>query len=354
MLPAPLAIWEFCDGILIYGSTRDIKRGSTQYTSSYLFTAGIGVKGSEHQSMLSATATRKKWIASFARLLREERQLARVNIEDCPKSGNYQEECETTKRVPDLKYLIRLLMWFEYKREHQITPERLRQLLILWALAKIESYLKNKNFQKEVERDTYEEASSSLKFADVWTKYGSKVFSHLENTLIPIYEGLTESTERVSPEPPIGKLPTLEMFPDAFDPLTVVVGGRTGPPTREPERLSELFRRGQGLIDLSYLLRLGLKRNVRIIPDETLIDMPINQRTQELGRSHLLVIGSPLVNSLSRYIALKKKLIFNCVYGNDTYRWKEDLRSFQTNRIIRQSVRSANVIPHDGNTSGRD
>ena len=103
MLAAPWQSGNFQTGILIPRRTRDIKRRQTlKIPSSYLFTAGIGVEGSEHQSMLSATGTRKKWIASFARLLREERQLAHVNIEDCPKGGNYQEECESLKRVPDL------------------------------------------------------------------------------------------------------------------------------------------------------------------------------------------------------------------------------------------------------------
>ncbi len=92
-------------------------------------------------------------------------------------------------------------------------------------------------------------------------------------------------------------LPTLDYFPDAFTPLTVITGtGLAIPPTR----ISDLFRANASLTDLFFLNELKLPKDTRIVSDRFVIDMNPQDRIKHFGNRHLLLIGGPKVNAVTR------------------------------------------------------
>jgi hypothetical protein len=92
-------------------------------------------------------------------------------------------------------------------------------------------------------------------------------------------------------------LPTLDCFPDAFTPLTVITGTGLAIP---PSRISDLFRANASLTDLFFLNELKLPKDTRIVSDRFVIDMNPSDRVRHFGDRHLLVIGGPKVNAVAR------------------------------------------------------
>ncbi len=92
-------------------------------------------------------------------------------------------------------------------------------------------------------------------------------------------------------------LPTLDCFPDAFTPLTVITGTGLAIP---PARISDLFRANASLTDLFFLSELRLPKDTRIVSDRFVIDMNPRDRVRHFGNRHLLIIGGPKVNAVAR------------------------------------------------------
>jgi hypothetical protein len=92
-------------------------------------------------------------------------------------------------------------------------------------------------------------------------------------------------------------LPTLDCFPDAFTPLTLITGTGLAIP---PARISDLFRANASLTDLFFLNELKLPKDTRIVSDRFVIDMNPIDRVKHFGDRHLLIIGGPKVNAVAR------------------------------------------------------
>ncbi|HEY0101337.1 MAG TPA: hypothetical protein VGB76_20605 [Pyrinomonadaceae bacterium] len=284
-----------------------------------------------------------KWRRDLAYLMQQERELSGLKTrEEYPKHGDYQKQVETQLKPPDLSYLLRLMMWLNYKQKPLPSRRRLRKLLILWCLMRVESIIENEErFHKEVVTDyeiippkpegTDKKANEEYKkeidriFQQKWKKSALEVQEYFEEMLYPVYQELEGQRERIQVTP--DRLPTLESFPEAFEPLVVVVGGYGGLVCREPEHISELFRQSQSFVNLHYLLGLNLSPDTEIVSDRLLLELNNDREraTELLGNKHVLVIGSPLVNAFSRHLILKKKLIFNFVLRKETYRLGQDL-----------------------------
>lgn len=282
-----------------------------------------------------------KWRQEFAKAMREEREQRGLTRPEYPQYGRYQEDIEKERRSADLSYLLRLIMWFRDTDNPLPSPRRLRALLILWALARLEAVPEGFEFRKEVARDYDETRFKSLVrpekdspervkekykkdidaiFNDHWPKRGPAAQEYFQETLNDVYEEL--KTEPVLPyDPSTGHLPTLEYFPEAFKPLVVIVGGSAGLKPSEPEHISELFRQPQSMLAMHYFPRLGLDTETEIVSDRLLLELQDDPERAEalLGRVNLLVVGSPLVNAFSRHLVLNKKLIFNFVFNQETY-----------------------------------
>jgi|GEM_PF-3938751 len=318
-----------------------------------------------------------KWRREFGNLFKAERErrpeLARS---DSPDEG-YLTEIETFKSVPDLAYLFRLMIRFRELNKPLPAAPRLHLLLVRWTLARIEAMYEQLGFREQVledfekprppkrERRSREEyRRDKEEFGAVLEEYErrkprrpkdndfqskddyrsafeayekrieeaftenfepAEVRDHFMKVLSGVEEKLREEVERAESERgQVGALPTLDLFPDKFERITVVVGDYFGKINRLPEHISELFRKSQSFINLHHLLRLGLPQNTEIMSDHLFLQLSEDERAQELGDRHLLVIGSPSVNSVSRDLVLKKSLVFNFVYGEKTYNLGED------------------------------
>jgi hypothetical protein len=270
------------------------------------------------------------WRRQFSEFLRTEREdMAGLPLEECSETTQKQYESGIRGKFPDITYLTRLLMLFLSKANYLPPPSRMRRLFVLWVLARMEHVSEQEGFIKEAASDhvgnTYGENESELEvFKDYWRKYGQEVQTCLQEALSTIPTGEVESTEA---DPAGGelrtRLPTLTHFPEDFDPLTVIVGGDLN---REPTHVGELFKRSQSFFNLHYLLRLNLPTDTEIISDQLLLELEDDEERakQLLGRRHILVIGSPLVNSVSRYLIRRKKLVFNFMFDRVAYRLGED------------------------------
>lgn len=288
---------------------------------------------------------RGEWGKKFADLMRQERQERKLALQDYPKWGKYQEDVEHARQVPDLAYLLRLIIWYRHKNVALPSGPRLRAILICWALARLERWPESKTFREDLvldyeeltkpERDAYRDVKEAFKkeverlFPAVWEQRGGpEAREYFQNILAPAYEKfiggdyedvITEELLQADKDLQ-HSLPTLDRFPKDFQPLVVIVGGYYGKIDREPEHLSDLFRQAQSFSNLYYLLRLGLPKETEIVTDRLLLDLhDENERADFLGNKHVLVIGSPLVNIVSRHLVLNKKLVFNFVFGKKTY-----------------------------------
>jgi hypothetical protein len=94
-----------------------------------------------------------------------------------------------------------------------------------------------------------------------------------------------------------GSHPTLDQFPEAFTPLTIVTGNAHSFP---PRRLEDLFRRNARFSDLLHLCRLNPDPSTLIVPDSYIVGLDVEERMRLLGNRHLLVIGGPSVNAVTR------------------------------------------------------
>ncbi len=131
------------------------------------------------------------------------------------------------------------------------------------------------------------------------------------------------------------KLPTLDYFPDAFTPLTIITGTGLAVP---PEKISDLFRDSTRLTDLFFLNQLNLPKETRIVSDRLVIDMNREDRIKHFGNSHLLLIGGPKVNAVTRKF---------CKHGFFRFQFQNEEKNFQDfyDSLNNEDVRK-NVFPN--------
>jgi hypothetical protein len=112
------------------------------------------------------------------------------------------------------------------------------------------------------------------------------------------------------------KLPTLNYFPEAFEPLTIITGTGQAIP---PDKISDIFRANIRLKDLFFLNEIPFSSKPHIVPDRLVIDMKPSDRIKRFGNTNLLLIGGPKVNAVTRKF---------CKYGFFRFQFKEKEREF--------------------------
>jgi hypothetical protein len=278
------------------------------------------------------------WRRELAVLMREERKLRELQLSDYPKFGGYQDDVENARQVPDLGYLLRLMIWYRQKGIAIPSRSRLRAILICWALARLEAVPEGDTFREHLITDYAEITKPSTKspaakdafkktvaevFTALWPERGGpEAQEYIREMIGPIYKEIIGHKPLLLEQEPLDqRLPTLDRFPEAFQPLVVIVGGYFGKIGRDPDHISDLFRQSQNVSNLHYLLRLNLPPETEIVSDRLLLELHDDpERADELlGSKHVLVIGSPLVNVVSRHLVLNKKLIFNFVFNKQAY-----------------------------------
>ncbi|NUQ83498.1 MAG: hypothetical protein HUU11_02185 [Anaerolineales bacterium] len=96
-------------------------------------------------------------------------------------------------------------------------------------------------------------------------------------------------------------------FPEKFEPLVVITGDRR---ESKPKSKGDLLAYSLSNIDLTYLLNLGLKK-VRILTDKIFVLLDQEELQNLFGKTHILTIGSPAVNFLTRQINSQNLFYFD-------------------------------------------
>lgn len=116
----------------------------------------------------------------------------------------------------------------------------------------------------------------------------------------PLYKGEVREEIRFPLMRGIG-YKTLLDFPQAFCPLTVVVGDRREE-TEHPKSAGDLFAYSASPSDLSSILHLGLPSDTDIVSDKVFVTADEDYLKERFGQKNLLIIGSPASNLLSRIV----------------------------------------------------
>lgn len=118
---------------------------------------------------------------------------------------------------------------------------------------------------------------------------------------------------------------TLEDFPYAFEPLTIVCGDRRESP---PTTRGDLFAFSLSITDLTFLPTLGLRnRHTTIRSDKLFAVMDKAYLQREFGHSNLLIIGSPAVNFAARLI--NNHAVFRFQLDLRVKEWDQKVRSMK-------------------------
>lgn len=116
----------------------------------------------------------------------------------------------------------------------------------------------------------------------------------------PLYKGEIKKEIRFPLMRGIG-YKTLLDFPQAFCPLTVVVGDRREE-SEHPKSAGDLFAYSASPSDLSWILQLGLPHDTEIVSDKVFVVSDEDYLKERFGNKNLLIIGSPSSNLLSRIV----------------------------------------------------
>ena len=131
---------------------------------------------------------------------------------------------------------------------------------------------------------------------------------------IETLERLHRAAHGVEPRQPVNAdYLTLADFPDRFLPLTVIVGDKR---EDDPKNPGDLFVFSASTVDDRWLMDLGLPRGTEKLSDKVLMTASEQWLEERLGRTHLLVIGSPASNLLARNY--NDHFLFRFALNNET------------------------------------
>lgn len=116
---------------------------------------------------------------------------------------------------------------------------------------------------------------------------------------------------------------SLVNFPHRFSPLHIIAGDRR---EHHPKNRADLLCYSASMIDLIFVPRICEKLpGVRISSDKILYRMSEKWKKEELGKSNMLVIGSPAANLLARIV--NKTAPFRFRLGKETREWQKIVES---------------------------
>lgn len=129
-----------------------------------------------------------------------------------------------------------------------------------------------------------------------------------------------------------GTFRSLEDFPGAFTPLTIICGDRREP---YPQSRGDLFAYSAAITDLMFLPWLGLGHETIIQSDKLFVLMDDEYLRREFGKMNLLIIGSPAVNFAARTI--NNYSVFRFDLAPEVREWAQQLNQVQHNdaRLLR-------------------
>ena len=133
-----------------------------------------------------------------------------------------------------------------------------------------------------------------------WLQAGATVRSSSPEEAALLAEALAVLDRDVGSPVPSGAWRSLDQFPAAFEPLTLVAADRRDTP---PETRADLFILSGAVGDLTFLPNLRQTRaEVRLRSDKLILLGPDAMRRRELGSTNLLVVSSPAANWAARVL----------------------------------------------------
>lgn len=159
-----------------------------------------------------------------------------------------------------------------------------------------------------------------LKWAQASLQSSTKLEEDRKASMQREIEQAVNRLSRRMPEtwPQLGRPRSLSDFP--FEPLTVVCGDRREP---APKTRGDLFAYSVSITDLMFLPCLGLDIRDIIRSDKPLAFMGADYLENKLGRTNLLIIGSPAVNLVAREV--NKRSLFRFVVEEDVLEFQQRL-----------------------------
>ena len=309
----------------------------------------------ENQKTKERRAKPRKWKAKLVDVVKDLREKNGLEVDDCP--GDFQKEIEnrTDARTPEISYILRFLRVILTKNKTLPESFLLHRLIILFVLARIESLTFDDKKQYKFKKEWITDVGTDKKFYsgddrnekekdEEWVfsnfdvywnggeikennnnkkieNHGEVIKKHFDEILGSVEKDLESRVKNFQSTEDFdnNQAPTLANFPEAFTNLVVIVGDYYGEINRFPEYHFELFRKSASNTVLTYLLQLGLPKDALILSDHLIMRAKETKRKELLADKNILVIGSPLVNIVSRFLTLRKSLIFNFVYRDKAY-----------------------------------
>jgi hypothetical protein len=113
---------------------------------------------------------------------------------------------------------------------------------------------------------------------------------------------------------------TLEFFPGAFSPMTVICGDRR---ETTPKTKGDLFAYSVSITDFTFMLQLGLPEDTVVRTDKLCLLSSPESLKRLFGTTNLLVLGSPAVNFASRII--NNHALFRFDLASEIKLWEKEI-----------------------------
>ena len=122
-----------------------------------------------------------------------------------------------------------------------------------------------------------------------------------EETKATALKDIAKALDFVTPRPSIPTSRSLTTFPRGFEPMTIVVGDRREEP---PVTRGDLLAGSASTEDVRHILSLGFADPRSVIRTDKLMVNTVNEEDlrRVFGSTNLLVVGSPFVNFVSRFV----------------------------------------------------
>lgn len=219
------------------------------------------------------------------------------------RGGTYVKEIMSGKRVPELKYLIDVLIAIQTRSgsKESFGDQEIGFWLSCWLRSTLE------RFSKEL-RQTQEKPKSLSKKTRIALKLPSKGFAfwsaYRKEADLLLRQAtraakLWQSNQSASTGHSRSEPPTLKAKDQILRNCIIIVGASVRYP---PTSTLDLFRENAHLSDLMYLPYLDFGDKPLLLTDRMVIALSEEDRKRILGHKHLLVIGGPKVNVASRFL----------------------------------------------------